>query len=86
MRETLVDYLASQKGYQITNEGKNLRRPDNSIAAKLTDGGKWIAQPTQEEMIKYSMNCGRGLPSLGSEYDLTNPGRHIRWKYSRNSF
>ncbi|MEK6948958.1 MAG: hypothetical protein AABX34_01960 [Nanoarchaeota archaeon] len=85
MRETLVDYLAVQKGYQITDEGKNLRRPDNSIVAKLVDDNRWVAQPTQEEMTKYSIDCGRGLPSLVPEYDLTNFRSHNGWRYLRNS-
>lgn len=72
MRETLFDFLKSQKGYYI--EGICLRRPghDNTIAAEYNkDRGKWETIPTQEEMVLYEQMCGRGIPSSGMG-DLTN--------------
>jgi len=75
MRETLVDFLRGEQGYHIIEKdnAKYLLRPNSSIAAKMVDD-KWVTDPTQDEMIRYSRYSGRGYPSMlcdgGS--DLTN--------------
>ena len=94
MKETLIDYLGSLKGYhfEMKNpalieldkvfgyklyDNSKLISPDNSIAAKFEDDIKWVTIPTQQEMIDYGINSGRGLPSmLCYKGDPTNPGAH----------
>jgi len=71
MKETLVEYLTLEKGYSTTNDNTLLRRPDDSIVARL-QGDKWRTNPTQQEMSHYTINSGRGLPSLLCYADLTN--------------
>lgn len=73
MKETIIDYLTSQKGYRII-DGNRLIRYNNSVVALLEDN-KWVTTPTQQEMINYGIYSGRGLPSLLCyKGDPTNPG------------
>ena len=71
MRETLFDFLCEQSGY--TPQPDYLMRKDGTVAADQVDG-KWVTNPTPEEMIRYNAFCGRGMPSLLAEKDLTNLG------------
>jgi len=73
MKEKLFDYLAKKEGYSIV-DGNSLLRADNSLVARLEDN-KWVTTPTQQEMIDYGIQSGRGLPSLLCyKGDPTNPG------------
>jgi len=73
MKESIIQYLALKTGYRHTDENTLLRRPDDLIVARL-QGDRWRANPTQQEIINFSIYSGRGLPSLLCEYDLTNHG------------
>jgi len=63
MAETLIQYLALETGYKKTEKKTILRRPDDSIVARI-EGNKWLANPTQEEVARYTIYSGKGLPSL----------------------
>ena len=71
MRETLIEYLTSQKGYRV--DDNHMRRPDDSIVAKLQNG-RWVTNPTPQEMVEFNLYSGRGFPSMLCYMDLTNPG------------
>jgi len=72
-RQHLGDFLKEQDGYYQVNH--SIYRPDNTLAA-TRDGGKWITSPTPDEMAKWVLDCGRGLPSKLADIDLTNPGHN----------
>ena len=79
--ETLPGYLEGQKGYHQLykpvdgKEVKHLLRPDESVAGVYDDiTGKLYPLPTDYELRMFAVDCGRGLPSLLSDQDLTNPG------------
>ncbi len=74
MMELLVDYLRECSGYYHVDH--LVRRPDHSVAAELI-GDKWRTYPTSNEFREYMYSCGRGLPSLACERDLTNPGSFL---------
>lgn len=72
MRETLADFLAGTTGYRI--QDNYLKRQDDSVVA-VHSGNKWVVLTIYpEEMVLYSLSCGRGLPSKLCERDLTNIG------------
>ena len=62
---TLVDYLSSQPGYELKNEGNILIRPDtkNPVVGKYEDK-KWSLSPTEREIILYTLHEGSGLTGL----------------------
>jgi hypothetical protein len=65
-RESITEFLSEQSGY-IT-EGNKIIRPDGSIA--IENGSAYI---TEQEMIKFQIHSGRGIPSMMGG-DLTNMG------------
>ena len=76
MKQSFIDYIAQKPGYLKSDGGTILRRPDDTIVAKL-QGDKWSTNPTQQELADYGIFSGRGLPSLLCyKGDPTNPGAH----------
>lgn len=71
MRETLVEFLMEQNGYDIKNY--YLLRPDGSVAAECKNG-KWMTSATPYEIVYYNLFCGRGFPSRFLDKDYTNLG------------
>ena len=69
MKQSFIDYIAQKPGYLKSDEVTILRRPDDTIVAKL-QGDKWSTQPTQEELTKYILNTGSGLPGLLYKYKV----------------
>lgn len=91
-KETLPGYLEGQKGYHqrytlVGGKGvKQLLRPDDSVAGVYDDiTGKLYPLPTDYELRMFAVDCRRGLPSLLSDQELTNPGSINRIN-RRNSF
>lgn len=69
--ETLADFLKEQPGYRL--RGSYLLRPNGSVAVEFLYAG-FRSNPTEKEFFMYMVYCGRCLPSLLCERDLTNMG------------
>ena len=80
MKQTLIDYLGSLKGYKFEMKNPVLMELDKVFGYKFDDNSKlirpdnsiaaklddikWVITPTQQEMRDYGIYSGRGLPSL----------------------
>ncbi|MEK6946088.1 MAG: hypothetical protein AABX32_00620 [Nanoarchaeota archaeon] len=74
MIETLVDFLREQPGYFV--RANYLLRPNGSVAAEFRSN-VWRTDPTEREFFVYLLECGRCIPSLLCDRDLTNIGHKV---------